>query len=290
MKKKKLIFALGTVIVLAFVLLFIYESSPKAILRNAIELQTKDWRKHPNEVFYEASNRSVDERRKKITGFHNSLSWFLMSHGGVPERYELERTKSVYDQTNYNYLTGDVIRMSEVEVLSWHDDNGGFYGIFTFDSEFGVKGRCIVKGKNNQVSEMVIARRGSDVLEEGYGVLGCNYGHNAFHALSYANAGIDIPESEVGEIHLRELGRQDACLRLDKEGFLSSGPGSAGRFEDLPREMQRVKTVYLWIDREADRALVSRLKKELDALNIEAYRVYRSSRVEDKGSLIVQPF
>jgi len=128
---------------------------------------------------------------------------------------------------------------------------------------------------------MVIARKGSDKLEERYAVFGCNYGRNPLAEYIHDES-VSLPESKLGQYITYDNYNPDSLtISKRKDGTINvSGQNiSTTTLNEILKNVKKqfndsTVCVFLRIDKECPERKASQLKELIKPYNFETYQVF----------------
>lgn len=228
----------------------------------------------------------------------NNLSYFLLTTPlrKIPARYDFEAESydmgTLLKANNFLMRHGTSCRIDDIRSMTWDKKpNGDFKGSFSFETEYGFKGRCLFEGNSEDITKMVIANRGSNILSDGYGVFGCRYGRNILQEYPCDGA-IILPLSNNGTVFTEKLdGDLNISLRRNGSIFFKDKVIQKDQLDDMlslykGKESNKGR-FFLWIDKQASDNDIQNFKKKIITISFPAYQVFRSLKSDKEGRIVL---
>jgi biopolymer transport protein ExbD len=202
----------------------------------------------------------------------------------VPKDYELQYVpgqKLAYELEINLRQHNSVFSLADITEQKWNWEGKKFNGSFSFKTTFGLQGRCIFEGQNKTIQKLVIAKKGSDKLEEGYAVFGCKYGLNALAEEIYDEA-VSLPESKRGQyITYKNYNPNSLTISMRKNGDINVNGRiiSVSVLDEVLKNAQKQFigspfSIFLRIDKDCPQGNTTPLIKLIKQYHFKIYQVF----------------
>jgi len=292
MKRKSKILIFGSLLIVSMIGYFLFDclhKSKSEILEEALSLgRTSKGIFLVQKTIVKVENQFSQFKRVVDRDFsRENLSFFVMKNRSslfIPKEYEFyysTQRKMIDGCASYLEKYDSVISISDIKEQEWEWQGKHFKGSFSFKTSYGFSGRMLFEGKDKKITKLVIAKKGSDELEEGYAVFGCKYGLNALAEEIYDEL-VCLPESEVGEyITFDNYNPDSLTISMRSDGTINVC-GRIISMKMLDQILENVKkqytdstvSVFLRIDKDCSEANASKLKDLIEPYNFEIHQVF----------------
>lgn len=224
-----------------------------------------------------------------------SLSAYLFSAvpnqiKGIPLGYDICTDFSYDDMYSFIERNDCFLSMRDVKDIKWEEKGGMFSGSFNVSTSYGFKARCLFKGEWKQITQMVFARKGSDKIEDGYGIFGYDFKENILipHIDTLIKMKINLPHCDDGEV-LTETDPRDIQVDMTKENtlFICRSALTEGLLMSIIRKSQAEYgdcRIFIFADQDCPEDKLKELVDRIKETGQIIYRVYLDSK--NKGRFV----